>query len=668
MKKLVAIAFCTMLFSLVAGAREQRNINNNWLFASGNETEYTTPDFDDSGWKKVSLPYDWSLDSDEGKGCYRYHFTPKEYEDRLHFSLRFDGLAGFSRVYVNGARVGESRNAYLSSVFDITPFLNFGADNVITVMVDCESGYCSEHEGSGIFRNVFLISTESVFVPPFATRVWTNFGKVYASTSVSNMNYLFDDGVSVFVKFNIMDASGRVLDSYISDSQKVPQFGNAAFNADMHISIPHMWELDDPYMYMLETVVYSNGEVVDNSFERFGVRDVVFDVGKGLVLNNRRVAIHGVRVPQEHYGVGSAIPDELWRYRLEKLKRTGVDVITFGQNPASPAVLDLCDEIGLMVIEENNEAGAGEAELTSLRNIVKRDFNHPSVIMWCVGEESNMSLPGKSSTKIVSKMTSAVKSADVSRPVVFGYSGADQILQFNQPTFIPEAGVFDSDEKLRSVLDYYEANRNLSGMIFESGFDTRDPECHNGLFDYRGFPKDAAFLLQSAWTWNQALHIGGLYDGKIWVYTNCSSVALSVNGKNLGTKVQSGNGCLSWSYTGSTPKRISAKGSFKGTLAKAINIKSEYKSVPSSTSVEFSKTTLKGDGQDMVVLDIFSAKPEILVAVSGPVSIIGSEAGTSSVPAQFSYGKAQLLLRSIEGGRGQIKVMIDGKEYLLSCN
>ncbi len=688
MKKLLSIAFCALLFSLVAGAREKSNINKNWLFGYGDNV---------TDWREVTLPYDWSVDSDGAKGCYRYVLDVKDYEKGQHFSLRFDGIAGFCRIFVNGAKVGEGGNAYMSKVFDISPYLNFGGQNIVTVTVDAGSDHCSPHEGSGIFRNVYLIRSDSVFIPEFSTKVWTNFGKVYASTTVSNMDYLYGNDAYVSVRFIVYDAKGNYVCSENSESQVIPRFGNADFKSDLHISIPHMWEIDDPYMYELETIVLKNGEEVDRIREKFGVRDIVFDADRGFVLNNRKVSICGVSVPQEHYGVGSAIPDELWRYRLEKLKKTGITVVSFGHNPASPSVLDICDEMGMMVIEENNEPGAGKPELDALESLVRRDFNHPSVIMWSLGDESLMQLPGEAGGSVVGIMSRHAKSEDPSRHTVFGISGGEKTLGFadvngydgyivthpenerlmhsnwksiglNEPSCVPDDGAFNADVQLRATLDFYESHKWMSGMILNSGFDSRDADCHDGIFDYRGYPKHTAYLLTSVLTWNPTLHICGVYDGKVWVYTNCSSVSLTFNGKNLGTGVQSGSGYVSWPVTGSAVKKISAKGTFKGTLAKAISLKSNYEPVPSSFSVAFSKTGLKADGLDMVVLDITSSKPEASVTVTGPVSFVGSETDERSVIVPIIEGRAQLLIRSVEGAGGAVKVKVDGKEYSLSCN
>lgn len=688
MKKLLTIAFCAMLFSSLAEARDQRNINNNWLFGEGDNA---------IEWKTVTLPYDWSVDSDSRTGCYRYVLDVKEFEKGRHFSLRFDGVAGYSRVFVNGAEVGEIRNAYLSKVFDISPYLNFGKENVITVTVDSESDYCSPHEGSGIFRNVYLTVSDPVHIPESATKVWTNFGKVYVSTSVSNMDYLYGNDVSVYVQFNILNSEGRNVCSHATESSPIRQYGSADFKADMHISIPHMWEIDDPYMYTLESIVYKNGVEADRTYVRFGVRDIVFDAAKGFVLNNRRVAIHGVSVPQEHYATGSAIPDELWRYRLKKLKETGIVVISFGHNPASPSVLDMCDEMGLMVIEENNDPGAEEYELMTLSSIINRDFNHPSVIVWDLGDERFLPLPGDAGGSVVGRMSGYAKSLDPSRPTVFGICGGERVLGeadingfdgyrtnhpenvrlvhgnwksigLNEPSYVPVAGGFNADEQLRATLDFYESNKWMSGMIFNSGFDSGNPDCHDGIFDYRGYPKNTAYLLRSAWTWNPTLHICGIHDGKVWVYTNCESVSLTFNGKNLGSKVQQGNGYVFWPAPSTNIRKISAKGSFKGNLAKAISLKSNFETVPSSFSAEFSKTSLKADGQDLVVLDITSTKPEALVTVAGPVCFVGSKPDIRSIAAPVIEGRVQLLLRSVEGERGQVRVKIEGKEYLLSCN
>lgn len=733
MKKLMVISILALLISMNCRAGEQKLINNGWTFHLGETTESvspSSPSYDDSWWYRISLPYDCAVDVPFDQfantvGWYRHHFTLAEWEKGRNVAIRFDGISGRREVYCNGVLLGHGTEAFPTDVYDLTPYLNYGSDNLIAVKVSAGSTDNGLYEGAGVIGDVYLLKSSSVYVPESSTRIWTNFGKIYVSTKVVNKDYLVDDKVNVSVTFNILDADGGRVSTYTTEGVVINPFDSGDFDAELHISIPHMWELDDPYLYTLKIAVNRDGRVVDESETKFGVRDVVFDPNRGFVLNNRRVAFHGVNIRQDHAGVGAAIPKELWRYRLNKLKELGVNVVRCTYSPTSPAMLAVCDEIGMLVVDETGLTGVNRESLDAFRSMIERDFNHPSVILWSAGSDENISNGIKPGYNVIRHMTEYAKIIDPSRSVVYNGCSNDAVLgaadvngynfyrsshaetdhavhQFwkcmggEEPSGAGTRGKYVADASrgwvvptnrtgvdgicniIGNAVNYYETHKWNAGMFFNSGFDYKGKTfVQDGILDYCGFRKDESYYLQACWTWVPVLHICGEVDGQIWVYSNCASVELVVNGKSLGRKNLPENGYLSWNVPAGSARKVVAKGVFKGNLPKPVNIQETYTPVPTETVTYFSKDGLKADGQDVLVVDITSRKDIVPVSVTGPVEILGwgngdpsfkgserPSAGSSQreIQLQTFSGKAQLILRSIEGQQGQVTMRVDGKD------
>lgn len=667
MKKLMLSAIFSICLAFCVQAGEKQLINNGWTFHLGTTS---VPD-DVSVWEKVSLPHDWTAGHPDGgenlTGWYRRSFFVQEWEKGRNISVRFDGMSGEGELFCNGMHISRLSSDNTSIVYDLTPYVKYGGDNVLTVSI----------EGEGISRDVYLLKSSSVFVPEFSTRVWTNFGKVYATTTVVNKDYLIDATANVSVTFNVLDIDGKKVATSTSDITPVKPFDSQTFDSELHVSIPHMWDLDDPYMYTLNVVVTKDGRSVDEVNTKFGVRDIVFDRNRGFVLNNRRVALHGVTVPGEHSGVGTAVPKELWRYRLNKFKELGVNALRCVGEPASQAMLDVCDELGLLVVDDCGLTGVNEEQLSALRRMIESSFNHPSVIMWNLGDGDRNIDSRSEGHDIILHLTEFAHHIDPSRPTTYagceGSSalGASDVNGYNQASsFRPDAdhtghefwkavGLFESvgkgnDSHTVDVIRFYEERKWLAGMFFDS----------EGILDLCSSRKDEAYYLQSCWTWVPVIHICGARDGQIRVYSNCVSVDLSVNGRSLGRKQVPENGFVSWPVTAAKLGKVVAKGEFKGTLPRSINIQETYTPVPNATLTMFSKDLMKADGQDILVVDITSGKSTVPVTVAGPVEILGKgDARELSLPT--SSGRAQIILRSIEGQQGQVTVRVDGKDKTL---
>ncbi|MCQ2221951.1 MAG: beta-galactosidase, partial [Prevotella sp.] len=392
------------LFSLSASAqRETSLINEGWKFSLGdasspaldfgcgteyfnyltkaasihNEGPYSLK-FDDSKWQDVRIPHDWVENlpyaseashshgykavgykyPKNSVGWYRKKFTLSESDKGKHFEILFDGIFRDSRVWVNGFYCGGERSGYLSQNYDITDYLNYDGDNLICVRADAtlEEGWF--YEGAGIYRNVWLVKTSPVHFRQDGISLSTSFvGNGYdkaclnISADIQNNSH---SSSNCTISYSILDSKGNVVvKSNPEQVAKVNAAGVASISSVSPVFKPELWSTDSPYLYMLEANVLADGKIVDTQRVKFGVREVKFDKDRGLLLNGKEVKIKGVNLHQDHAGVGSAIPDGLQVYRIRQLKAMGCNAYRSSHNPMSPAMLDVCDSLGIMVIDEN---------------------------------------------------------------------------------------------------------------------------------------------------------------------------------------------------------------------------------------------------------------------------------------------------------------------------
>ena len=604
----------------VCAQRRTVSLDRGWKFAFGNAadpakdfgcgTEYfnyltkansihnTGPysmKFDDSGWEPVDVPHDfvvrlpfsaeashshgyktvgWKY-PETSVGWYRRTFRLDSLDRGKHVAITFDGIFRDSRVWVNGFYCGGEPSGYLSQTYDITDYANFGGENVVCVRADAtlEEGWF--YEGGGIYRHVWLTKTSPLHISQDGISISTTFRKGYSRALLNVRTDLFNashDTVRGSVRYSVLDAEGRQIAATTDEGNPTRrlrflpmQTRRSAFQYIIPIDNPQLWSPDTPYLYTLVAEVIVGGKTVDNKAVRFGVRDVVFDKDRGLLLNGKPLKIKGVNMHQDHAGVGAAIPDALQAYRIRRLKQLGCNAYRSSHNPMSPAMLDVCDSLGMLVIDETRLAGINANETSALRRMIERDRNHPSVILWSAGNEEWGIEWDKKGERIAATMRDYCHLYDPSRPMTFATSGGptvevpvdvagyNYIMQnpvdehrrnypdrrcygSEETTGCGTRGVYFPDAEgrwmpaLNRVMDQRDSTFNqiergwrfyaerpwAAGCFFWTGFDYRgEPNpmkfpatgSQFGILDYCGFAKDEAEYLRAWWTDDTVLHI-----------------------------------------------------------------------------------------------------------------------------------------------------------------
>lgn len=408
------------------------DFNAGWRFSLQSEDAYSKT-HDDSHWRELTLPHDWSVESPfqenlegctgylpGGIGWYRKHFSKTVSQDELVY-LHFDGVYNRAEVWLNGTRLGFHPYGYTPFYFDITSLLNSsGKDNVLAVKVD-HSRYADSrwYTGSGIYRDVKMITTNKLHVPvdgTFVTTSITSPNQASGEIQIEIQNK-FDTEKQFELTTTISDDLGAVVATETSTCQ-VAASATQTFHQSFAIQSPRLWSLDIPHLYTATTSVTQNDRVVDRYQTRFGIREIRFDPENGFFLNGKRTAIKGVCLHHDGGLVGAAVPEGVWKRRLAKLKSAGCNAIRTAHNPASKEFLNLCDEMGLLVQEEfydewdnpkdkrlnmveqhDDRITRGHAEFfqeyakRDLKATMRRDRNHPCIIQWSIGNEIEWTYP-----------------------------------------------------------------------------------------------------------------------------------------------------------------------------------------------------------------------------------------------------------------------------------
>lgn len=619
MKHLFAFLFLLgITFSLSAqSVRERILLDDGWQFAFGNAsspekdfgcgTEYFnyltkaasihnegpySPKFNpekwDVGWKTVNLPHDWVVDLPYAKeashshgykavgykfpensvGWYRKTITVPQEDLGKHLYLQFDGIFRDARIWINGFYLGHEPSGYATQVYDITEYLNYGEENLICVRADAtlEEGWF--YEGAGIYRHVWLNKTAPLHVAPFGTFVHSTLAapfdkaKLTIETTVENSGLQTEDYRLCHI---LRDADGKEVARCETAGKPVLPKDRQLTVGEIALDKPHLWSVDTPYLYTLLTEVYQHGKLVDAYTTTTGIRDIRFDADKGFLLNGQPLKLKGVNMHQDHPGVGAGIPDALQVYRLKELKKFGCNAYRSSHNPMTPEMLDACDSLGILVIEENRLTGVNEEHTRLLKRMIDRDRNHPCIILWSVGNEEWGIEWKESGTRIAATMreychrfdpTRLMTVASSSGPAILipaDVAGYNYILQnpveqhrkdypgrralgSEETTGCGTRGIyFDAHDKGHMVAHnrkpngpdsllnciergwkFYDERPYLAGLFYWTGFDYRgEPNpmkfpatgSQFGILDYCGFPKDEAWYLKSWWTDEPVLHI-----------------------------------------------------------------------------------------------------------------------------------------------------------------
>ena len=704
----------TFLFS--QNSRETIKFNSDWKFALGHASDVSkdfnfnssyfsylaktgfgdgaaAEKFDDRAWRQVQLPHDWCValpfdakgSTSHGSkvigrnfpensiGWYRKQFFIPQSDTARRIRIEFEGVYRNSKVFINGFYVGTEESGYSSFGYDITEYLNFGGNNTIAVRVDATEEEGWFYEGAGIYRNVWLVKTNryhfSHEYKPFLKTYIDSvlFGLKAQLTFESYCENETNENIDALIICKIFDKNHVLIDS---SSHSNFTSANIHEFSTMQLSIvnPQFWSIENPYLYTFIAEIKIDNKVVDTYSTKFGVRTISIDKDKGFFLNGKSVKIKGVCVHQDHAGVGVAIPYELQKWRIQQLQKIGVNAIRTSHNPPSPDLLNICDELGMLVLDEVRLMGINDYHMSQVSSQIMRDRNHPSVFMWSLGNEEWAIEGNEKGAKIIENMQTYAKRFDDSRPFTVASSGGwdtgigmkNDVMGYNylshgdvdahhakfpwQPSIGTEESNTVRTRGIYSTIDtscwlapknlydggmefgwkFYDARPYLAGLFYWTGFDYRgEPTPYGwpavvsqfGILDLCGFPKDNAYYLQSWWTNKPTIQIESNWNRKpgekfdLHIYSNAKQVELILNGKSLGRKSMEKNGHITWPIS-FEPGSLVAKcyGSFatdNSDTTKVLFTK-EFKTAgqPAAIKLISQKESLSADGQDVSILTV----------------------------------------------------------------
>ena len=558
---------------------------------------------DPAQWTAIDLPHDWVVRlpfasrashshgyktvgwkyPETSVGWYRRYFKVDKSDDGQHFELQFDGIFRDARIWVNGFYIGGEQSGYIPQTYDITEYINYGDSNLICVRADAtlEEGWF--YEGAGIYRHVWLNRTAPVYVKTSGTFVHAELSPSFDSAHLTIEATVCNDATSsrnYSLYHELIDAEGKTVATLpvtTSDTATgASTTGSAALSlpgkseqttiAAIDVTSPHLWTLRTPYLYKVRTHIISpDGAELDQYDTPFGFRHIAFDPDRGFLLNGEEVKLKGFNMHQDLAGVGSAIPDDLIEWEMRQLQKLGANAVRTSHNPATPALLDACDRLGILVLEENRLTGVNEYQRHQLKQMILRDRNHPSIILWSIGNEE-WGIEWKDyGRRIGAAMREFCHRLDATRPACAASSSGPTILEpmdvagYNyilqnpveehrkkypqrcaigseETTGAGTRGVYYDDrghghmaainrspEGRDSMLNciergwkFYHERPWLGGLFYWTGFDYRgEPNplkfpatgSEFGILDYAGFMKDEAYYLKSWWTAEPVLHL-----------------------------------------------------------------------------------------------------------------------------------------------------------------
>ncbi len=638
--------------------------------------------FDDRAWRVLDLPHDWCVelpfDSRGGHshgykaigrnfpqnsvGWYRKKFFVPESDLGKKIFIHFEGVHRDAIVFVNGFYCGRNHSGYYGFEYDITDYLNYNGDNIISVRVDATMEEGWYYEGAGIYRHVWLIKTNPLHVAKYGTFITTDLNKEFTNariTSRTTINNETNEIKKIDLEENILNAEGKIIARNEKKDIQISEKSEKELYTFFSIDNPILWSLENPYLHTLKTIVKLNGKIIDEISTRFGIRSIKFDSEKGFFLNGKNIKIKGTNNHQDHAGVGTAIPDDLQEYRIKKLKEMGSNAIRTSHNPPSPALLDACDKMGMLVLVENRLMGVNNEHLYYLKEMIMRDRNHPSVILWSLGNEEWAIEGNEKGKRITKTMQDFAVQLDSTRMYTAASSGGwdegtgtmTQVMGYNyimlgdidqhhkkfpwQPAVgteesntIGTRGIYFTNEKegrmaptglgTENGWKFYHQRPFLAGLFYWTGFDYRGeanpfgwPQVISqyGILDLCGFPKDIFYYLKSWWTDEPVLHIYPHWNWKgregdtidVVIYSNADEVELLLNNKKIGKEKMPFNGHLSWKvkYEKGILKAVGYKNG-KPILVKTVETTDE----PVLIKIESDKNKIRADGKDIIVVTI----------------------------------------------------------------
>src|SRR5215472_1967951 len=395
------------------GSQRRISLDRDWRFLKADAPGAEQPSFNDSTWRTVRLPHDWAIEGPFSKqfnpdtgalpvfgtGWYRKHFVLPGSAKGRSFTVEFDGAMSDAHVWLNGKELGERPYGYSSFVFDLTPYLNFGKENVLAVRLTPENDASRWYPGAGIYRNVWMTVTGPVHAAHWGTYVTTPQvsearAQVRVRTDVQNVGM---EAAKANLLTTILDADGREM-ARASTPIEIPAKGTQTADTTIEVTHPARWDIDRPYLYTLVSTVQENGKTIDRHTTPFGIRTVEF-TPTDLKLNGRSIRLKGVCDHHDLGALGAAVNRRATERQMQLLKAMGANAIRTSHNPPSPELLELADKMGFLVMDEafdmwkEPKVANGYSKYfdqwsdRDLTDMIHRDRNHPSVVLWSIGNE-----------------------------------------------------------------------------------------------------------------------------------------------------------------------------------------------------------------------------------------------------------------------------------------
>ncbi|SNR95257.1 beta-galactosidase [Azospirillum sp. RU38E] len=395
--------------------------------------------YDDSDWREVRLPHDWASEQPfvesanisqgyrpRGIGWYRRALRLDPADRGKKIELQIGAIATHATIWINGSIVAHSFSGYTSLYIDITPFARYGDDlNIIAIRADATAMEGWWYEGAGLYRNVWLARRASVSIITDGIHCdpRQDGGGRWRVPVTATLTNIETAPVTVTVEASLVSPDGQEITRGSAGVTVVPVLDQATASLSLDAGQPRLWSVDSPTLYTLRTRVLRDGKVIDERNTPIGFRSIRFDADKGFFLNDQPVKLKGVCIHQDHAGVGVAVPDSLIHWRLLRLKAMGCNAIRMSSHAPTAELLDWCDRLGFLVMNENRLFNPAPEYLGQLEWLVQRDRNHPSVILWCLFNEEPMQ-GTESGVEMVRRMVMALKRLDDSRPVTAAMNGS----------------------------------------------------------------------------------------------------------------------------------------------------------------------------------------------------------------------------------------------------
>ena len=696
----IAVLNFALLSSFVRAAdnsstvRLTQSFDGDWMFNLGDAENAENIDFNDTNWRKLNVPHDWSIegkfDGDNKTGgaggflpsgisWYRKYFIVAEKDKNKRVSIEFDGVMCISDVWINGFHLGQRPSGYVSFSYDLTDKINFGKENVIAVRADTSLQPASRwFTGAGIYRHVRLVETEQTH--------FTNGGIFVSSAQAAEKQAVVkvsgevvnesNQARTVSMQIDLVDPNGKIVASEENKSISVSPNKTVSFNLDLTVKNPQLWNVEKGVIYQATARIRENNRTLDDVKIPFGIREFHFDADTGFWLNGKNFKIFGACLHTDGSAFGAAVPLAIWEHRLNELRKLGVNAIRTAHNPPAPEFLDLADRMGFLVMDEMFDQWTvaknpfdyhlyfNEWSKRDLRDTVRRDRNHPSIILWSAGNEIHDTPNAELAKGILKGLVEEFHKNDPTRPVTQGlfrpnvshdYDNGladllDVVGQNYREKEILAAHKQKPSRKIIGTENTNDLNQWLamrdnpeySGQFIWVGIDyLGETEKYpnyafgKGWLDRTATPRPMAFQRRSWWTKTPMVYIArrvapaeksatdpgyeiaeqkrtqtlfsdwtpknlAAHEENAEIYSNCETVELFLNGKSLGEKPKPANDSPRSWKVNYEAGTLRAVGKNDGKVVAEYELKTA--GTPAKIILSADKNNLRNDWNDVVFI------------------------------------------------------------------